>query len=74
LRVGGGRLYTEEYANVAGKAAPDPELTCCTVPSQIVPAPTKIFKDIAPFTQALMLKMLPNRFDHRSASVCRLRF
>jgi len=30
----------------------------------IVPAPAKIFKDMAPFTQALMLKMLPDRFDH----------
>jgi hypothetical protein len=51
-----------------------PELTCCTVASQIVPAPKKIFNDIAPFTQALMLKMLPDRFDHRSASACRLWF
>jgi hypothetical protein len=32
------------------------------------------FKDIAPFTQALMLKTLPDRFDHWSASACRLRF
>src|SRR6266550_6186417 len=38
----------------------------------IVPAPTKNFcKDIAPFTQALMLKTSPDRFDHGSASACR---
>jgi hypothetical protein len=32
------------------------------------------FKHIAPFTQALMLEMLPDRFDHWPASACRLRF
>jgi hypothetical protein len=40
----------------------------------IVPAPAKIFKDIAPFTQALMLQTSPDRFDHWSTSTCRLRF
>src|SRR5260370_9583699 len=39
----------------------------------IVPFLTKNFcKNIAPFTQALMLKTSPDRFDHRSGSACRL--
>src|SRR5258706_10021245 len=41
--------------------------------STIVPAATINFcKDIAPFTQALMLKTSPDRFDHGSGSACRL--
>src|SRR5712671_7369614 len=41
--------------------------------SPIVPAATINFrKDIAPFTQALMLKTSPDRFDHGSGSACRL--
>ncbi len=41
----------------------------------IVPAATKDFcKDIALFTQALMLKTSPDRFDHWSGSACRLGF
>ncbi len=52
----------------------DPELTCCAMPSQLFRLRQKVFKDIAPFTPALMLKMLADGFDHWSASVCRLRF
>jgi len=59
-------------------SAPKPKTTAirigCTMPSQLFRLRQKIFKDIAPFTQALMLKTSPDRFDHWSASVCRLRF
>ena len=50
-----------------------PTATLPTMPSQLFRLRQKFFKDIAPFAQALMLKTLPDRFDHWSASACRLR-
>jgi hypothetical protein len=44
-QVGSYLGYTGRDADVVAKAAHDPELTCWTMPSQIVPAPTKIFSN-----------------------------
>jgi hypothetical protein len=38
------------------------------MPSQLFRFRQKIFKDIAPVTQALMLKLVPDAVDRRSAS------
>jgi len=44
------------------------------MPSQLFRLRQKIFKDIAPLTQALMLKLPPDTVERWSASDCWLRF
>jgi hypothetical protein len=68
------RPRVRAQGRLVGAAESAPELTFCTRPSQLFQLRQKIFKDIAPFTQALMLKTPPDRFDYWSASACRLRF
>jgi hypothetical protein len=66
-----GRLEIGDVLQGAGaeaNSAVDPE-------QPIVPAATKNFAtNIAPFTQALILKTSPDRFDRGSGSACRLGF